>query len=270
MKNSDALSKLISDAPEFEAGHVWLAGAGPGDPRLLTIDAVAALGEADCVVHDSLVSKGVLELANPKAELVHAGKRGGKPSAEQADIIVTLIEKAGQGRKVLRLKGGDPYVFGRGGEEVFALAKAGIPFRVIPGITSGLAALSAVHVPATMRGINQAFVFVTGHGAETSDAFDWQALAKLGQPIILYMAIKNIRAIARHLLDGGMNPGIPVAAISEATTPEQKICVATLSTIEAALEKSDIKPPAIVVVGEIVTARAKLLKLIPEIPGAAK
>ena len=269
MTGGDALDRLMAAAPTFEPGHVWLAGAGPGDPRLLTLDAVAALARADRVVHDSLVSPGVLALARPGAERLHAGKRGGKPSAEQADITETLIRLAREGHRVLRLKGGDPFLFGRGGEEVLALAKAGIPFRVIPGVTAGLAALTAASIPATQRGINQAVVFVTGHGAETSAGFDWGALARLGQPIVLYMAMKNIAAIAQHLMAGGLSGDTPAAAISNATTPAQRLCVATLETLEVALENSDVEPPAIIVIGDIVRARADLHQLAPGIVGAA-
>jgi uroporphyrin-III C-methyltransferase len=269
MTGNDALDRLFATAPAFEAGHVWLAGAGPGDPRLLTLDAVAALARADRVVHDSLVSPGVLALARPGAQLIHAGKRGGKPSAEQADITETLIRLAREGHRVLRLKGGDPSMFGRAGEEMLALAKADVPFRVIPGITAGLAALTAASIPVTQRGINQAVVFVTGHGAETSDGFDWGALARLRQPIVLYMAMKNIGAIAGHLMAGGLSGETPAAAISDATTAAQRLCVATLGTIEAALQNSDVKPPAIVVIGDIVAARAVLHDLVPDIVGAA-
>src|SRR5437016_2824771 len=149
----DALHALRGAFPTLAPGHVWLAGAGPGDPGLLTLDAMAGLAQADVVVHDALVDKRVLALANPQARLEFAGKRGGKPSPLQADISQRLIELAREGRRVLRLKGGDPFVFGRGGEEALALANAGIAFRIIPGVTSGLAALVAASIPATMRSI---------------------------------------------------------------------------------------------------------------------
>src|SRR5215470_18101414 len=155
----DAMAARRSGIPVFAPGEVWLAGAGPGDPGLLTLDALAGLSQADVVVHDALVDKRVLALASAQARLEFAGKRGGRPSATQADISKRLIELARAGAKVLRLKGGDPFVFGRGGEEVLALAAAGVPFRVIPGVTAGLAALAAASIPATLRGVNRAVIF---------------------------------------------------------------------------------------------------------------
>jgi uroporphyrin-III C-methyltransferase len=194
------LEAVLRRLPELQPGHVWLAGAGPGDPGLLTLHALAALAQADVVVHDALVDARVLDLAHPDATRVFAGKRGGKPSTDQADITARLVTLAREGRRVLRLKGGDPFVFGRGGEEVLTLAAHGIPFRVIPGITSGLAALTAALIPATLRGANQAILLATGHGAADlaelpggDGGLDWPAFARLGQPIVLYMAIPRWR-----------------------------------------------------------------------------
>src|SRR6202030_4843205 len=155
MSKQDALAALRGTFPVLEPGHVWLAGAGPGDPGLLTLDALAGLAQADVVVHDALVDPRVLALAGPQARLEFAGKRGGKPSALQADISQRLVALARAGQRVLRLKGGDPFVFGRGGEEAMTLATAGVPFRVIPGVTAGLAALAAAAIPATLRGTNR-------------------------------------------------------------------------------------------------------------------
>src|ERR1700752_5068133 len=170
----DALAARRTGIPVFAPGHVWLAGAGPGDPGLLTLDALAGLAQADVVVHDALVDARILALAGPQARLEFAGKRGGKPSATQADISERLVALARAGERVLRLKGGDPFVFGRGGEEAAALAAAGVPFRIIPGVTAGLAAMAAASIPATLRGINRALIFAVGHGAE--DGFDWPPL----------------------------------------------------------------------------------------------
>src|SRR5712692_5141895 len=185
MNDWNALAALRGGIPLLKPGHVWLAGAGPGDPGLLTLDALAGLSQADVVVHDALVDKRVLALAGPQARLEFAGKRGGKPSATQADISQRLVELARAGQRVLRLKGGDPFVFGRGGEEALILAAAGVPFRVIPGVTAGLAALAAASIPATLRGVNRAVIFAAGYGAEEADV-DWGALARTGEPIILY------------------------------------------------------------------------------------
>src|ERR1700733_14440788 len=163
MSQIEALAALRGGFPVLEPGHVWLAGAGPGDPGLLTLDALAGLAQADVVVHDALVDERVLALAGPQARLEFAGKRGGKPSATQADISQRLVELARVGYRVLRLKGGDPFVFGRGGEEAMTLAAAGIAFRVIPGVTAGLGALAAAAIPATVRGTNRAVIFAAGH-----------------------------------------------------------------------------------------------------------
>jgi uroporphyrin-III C-methyltransferase len=262
------LEAMLAAMPALPAGHVWLAGAGPGDPGLLTLHALSALGQADVVVHDALVDPRILGLIRPGAELLFAGKRGGRPSADQADIAATLVALARAGRRVLRLKGGDPYVFGRGGEEALALAEAGIPFRVIPGITAGVGGLAAALIPATQRGVNQAVVFATGHGAEDGDvagAVDWAGLARLGQPVVIYMALTHAGAIARMLLAGGMAAATPAAVVSRATTPAQRVLVTTLAALPDDLAREKLATPAILVVGEIVAMRARLLALLPDL-----
>jgi uroporphyrin-III C-methyltransferase len=260
MNSWNSLAARRSPIPILASGHVWLAGAGPGDTGLLTLDALAGLSQADVVVHDALVDARILALAHPQARLEFAGKRGGKPSATQTDICRRLIELARAGERVLRLKGGDPFVFGRGGEEMFALAAAGVPFRVIPGVTAGLAALAAASIPATLRGINRAIVFAAGHGE--NDAFDWAPLARTGQPIILYMVLNNLERITGALIGGGLARRTPTAVISNATTEQERILVSTLERLAADARKQGIQPPAIVVIGEIVTARERLLELI--------
>jgi uroporphyrin-III C-methyltransferase len=269
---NDAIESLLDKMPALPAGHVWLAGAGPGDPGLLTLHALSALAQADAVVHDALVDRRILDLARPDAERKFAGKRGGRPSTDQADIAATLVALARAGKKVLRLKGGDPYVFGRGGEEALALAEAKIPFRVIPGITAGIGGLAAALIPATLRGVNQAFVLATGHGAEDGEAagsLDWATLARLGQPIVLYMAVTHIAAIVRQLLAGGMDPATPAAVVSNATTAEQRVLISILAALPDALARDAAPTPAIVVVGEVVRMRARLLALLPELERAA-
>jgi uroporphyrin-III C-methyltransferase len=245
--------------PRLEPGHVWLAGAGPGDPGLLTLDAVCGLAQADVVVHDALVGEQVLALANPQAVLEYAGKRGGRPSAQQADISRRLVELARQNKKVLRLKGGDPCMFGRGGEEAIALAEAGIPYRIIPGVTAGIAALTAASIPATMRGVNHAITFATGH----ADAdFDWTALAKTGQPIVIYMAMRNIEHIAAELMRGGMAPDTPAAVIVAATTAEQQVFISDLASVGKLVHELGVALPGLIVLGDIVTVREQLLRLV--------
>lgn len=261
MKSYEALTALLGQVPAFEPGHVWLAGAGPGDPGCLTLDALAGLAQADKIVHDALVDERVLALARPEAELIFAGKRGGKPSAKQADITDKLILLANAGYRVLRLKGGDPYIFGRGGEEALALAAEGIPFRVVPGVTAGLAGLAAASIPATMRGVNHAVVLATGHGAELAEGLDWRAVARLRQPVVLYMAMKNLDLIAQELLQGGLAPDTPVAVIVSATTPEERVLITRLDRAAAEVEAAGLEPPAIVAIGGIVAMREQLLQL---------
>jgi uroporphyrin-III C-methyltransferase len=258
VSKQDALAALRGAFPTLEPGHVWLAGAGPGDPGLLTLDALAGLAQADVVVHDALVDRRVLALARSDATLEFAGKRGGKPSSTQADISKRLIALAREGRRVLRLKGGDPNVFGRGGEEALALAGAGIPFRVIPGVTAGLAALASASIPATMRHINQALIFATGQGAADEHGLDWAALARTGQPLVIYMAMHNLAQIVAALLGGGMAPDTPAAVIAAATTAQQRVLVSCLDRLVADAYTAGMEPPAIVVVGEIVRVRERI------------
>src|SRR5580693_2690305 len=253
----DALAARRAGVPVFAPGTVWLAGAGPGDPGLLTLDALAGLAQADVVVHDALVDERVLALAGPQARLEFAGKRGGKPSATQADISQRLVALARAGKRVLRLKGGDPFVFGRGGEEAMTLAAAGVPFRVIPGVTAGLAALAAAAIPATLRGTNRAVIFAAGHGAD--EEFDWAPLARTGQPIVLYMVMHNLDRITAELMKTGLAARTPAAVIASATTPKQRVLVSTLEKLAADAREQKFAPPAIVVIGDIVAMRSQLL-----------
>ena len=260
-----ALRAVLASFPVLEPGHVWLAGAGPGDPGHLTLHALAGLMQAEIIVHDALVDERILALAPPEAERLFAGKRGGKPSVLQADITARLVELARAGRRVLRLKGGDPYVFGRGGEEVLTLAAEGIPFRVIPGITAGLAGLAAASIPATLRGVNHAVIFATGHGADDQEGLDWAALARLNQPIVLYMAMRNLGSIASALMAGGLTPATPVAVIASATTADERVLITRLDDAADAIEREAIAAPAIVAIGGIVAVREQLLALMPRI-----
>lgn len=252
-----AFELLADRLPVFEPGHVWLAGAGPGDPRYLTLEVLDALGKADIVVHDALVSEEVLSFA-PQAEVIYAGKRGGKPSTAQEDITLSLIRLARQGKRVLRLKGGDPFIFGRGGEEAEALANAGIPFRILPGMTSALAALASTRIPATMRGLSKAITLATGHAAGEADDLDWVALARTGEPIVVYMGLKNLATITRLLIEGGRAAETPAAIIMAATTTEERLLTATLGTLAPEAERQGFAAPALIVIGEIVRMRGLL------------
>ena len=246
--------------PEFEPGWVWLVGAGPGDAGLLTLHALNALQQADVVVYDALVDDEILALVRPGAEVVYAGKRGGKASAKQRDISLRLIELARAGKRVLRLKGGDPFMFGRGGEEALALVGAQVPFRVVPGVTSGVGGLAYAGIPTTHRDINHAVTFVTGHmsGGDVPDAINWQALAQGSPVIVIYMGLKHLPRIAQELRMAGRSAGEPVAIVSNATTPRQRVLETTLGCAVDDAAASGIEAPALIVVGEVVRLRAGL------------
>ena len=239
--------------PRFEPGTVWLVGAGPGDPGLLTLAALSALRQADVVVYDALVGDTVLALAAPGAAREFAGKRGGMRSPKQDDISGRLIDLARAGRRVLRLKGGDPFVFGRGGEEALALAGAGIRFRVVPGITAGIGGLAYAAIPATTRDTNRAVILATGHAAKGAvDDNDWAALARTGLPIVLYMGMTFLGDIAAALMAGGLAAETPVAIVTDATTARQRVHLTRLGEAKAEAGAAGLKAPAIVAIGAIV------------------
>lgn len=246
--------------PAIEPGHVWLAGAGPGDPGLLTLLAAKALSEADVIVHDALVNDDCLKLARSGAILEYAGKRGGKPSAKQRDISLRLVELAKAGHRVLRLKGGDPFVFGRGGEEALTLIEYGVPFRIVPGITAGIGGLAYAGIPVTHREVNHAVTFLTGHDSSgvVPDRIDWAAIGRGSPVIVMYMAMKHMGQIAANLMAAGRRADEAVAFVCNAATPEQTVLETTLGRAEADMLSAGIEPPAIVVIGEVVRLRASL------------
>jgi uroporphyrin-III C-methyltransferase len=250
----------LDHLPALEPGWVWLVGAGPGDPGLLTLLALRALGEAEVVVYDALVSADVLKLARPGAILEYAGKRGGKLSPKQPDISRRLIQLAREGRRVLRLKGGDPFVFGRGGEEALALVAARVPFRIVPGISAGVGGLAYAGIPITHRSVNSAVTFVTGHDASglVPDSIDWAAVARGSPVIVVYMALKHLDVIAGRLLAAGRPPAEPMAIVSHATLPTQAVLETTLGACVADAAASGLEPPALLVVGDVVKLRAGL------------
>ena len=261
--NEQAFEEILPggfDFPKFEPGWVWLTGAGPGDPGLLTLHALNGLRQADVVIYDALVDEKILTLTKPQCELKYAGKRGGKPSLKQTDISFRIIQFARSGKRVLRLKGGDPFVFGRGGEEALNLVEAGIPFRVIPGVTSGTAAPAYAGIPVTHRDINSAVTFITGHGANglVPERHDWEGIAKGSPVIVMYMAVKHIEAISSRLMENGRAPDEPVAVISKACTSEQQILETTLECCAREATDAGIEPPAVVVLGEVVRLRQSL------------
>jgi uroporphyrin-III C-methyltransferase len=212
------------------------------------------------VVYDALVDARILKLANPEATLEHAGKRGGRPSPSQPDISAKLVRLARARLRVLRLKGGDPFVFGRGGEEALALVAGGIPFRIVPGITSGIGGLAYAGIPVTHRDTNHAVTFVTGHGVtgDVPDGLDWQALAKGSPAIIFYMALKHLPTIADRLLAAGRAADDPVAVVSQATTDRQRVLETTLARAAADVAAAGLEPPAVIAIGPIVRLRPGL------------
>jgi uroporphyrin-III C-methyltransferase len=246
--------------PVFEPGHVWLVGAGPGAPGLITLLGYHALGQADVIIYDALVAQGLLDMANPNAELIYAGKRGGKPSPKQADISIRLVELAQAGNRVLRLKGGDPFMFGRGGEEAGTLAKANIPFRIVPGVTAGIGGLAYAGIPVTHRDTNHAVIFLTGHDdtGDVPQGVDWPAIANAAPVIVMYMAVKHLASIAAKLLAAGRAPNDRLAIVARAAGPEQAVIETTLGEAGTLSEAQDLPTPAIIVLGPVSRYREQL------------
>ncbi|WP_020594286.1 uroporphyrinogen-III C-methyltransferase [Kiloniella laminariae] len=254
------MDKLLLDLPEFQPGWVWLVGGGPGDAGLLTLYALHALRSADVLVYDALVGEDILKMARPDCLLEYAGKRGGKPSPKQADISQRLVQLAREGKRVLRLKGGDPFVFGRGGEEALTLVEANVPFRIVPGISSGIGGLAYAGIPVTHRECNSAVTFLTGHNANgiVPDNINWAGIAQGSPVIVIYMAIKHLGEIAARLMENGRLPSEAVGIVSKASTPQQEVLETTLGSCVQDVEACGIQPPALVVVGEVVRLRSGL------------
>ena len=248
----------------FAEGSVLLVGAGPGDPGLLTLHAARALAQADVVLHDALVSREILVLA-PQARLEAVGKRAGGARVPQLRINERLISLARDGLRVVRLKGGDPLVFGRGGEEALALAAAGIPFRIVPGISAGIGATAAAGIPVTHRGLAHSVAFVTGHDMTSElPEIDWAALARGADVMVFYMALRQMDAIVERLLAAGRDRGEPVAFISEATTPRQHVVVAVLADAAHVAGTIPKHLPTLVVIGPVIALQPLLAGCQPE------
>ncbi|HYH54121.1 MAG TPA: uroporphyrinogen-III C-methyltransferase [Solirubrobacterales bacterium] len=244
----------------IRAGVVYLVGAGPGDPGLMTARSLALIGAADAVFYDRLIPPGALASAREDAELVYVGKQPGVPSVPQEEIGERLIEAARAGRSVVRLKGGDPFVFGRGGEEAEALREAGVEFEVVPGVTAGVAATAYAGIPVTHRDDASAVAFVTGHEdpEKTESALDWPALASFPGTLVFYMGVKRLAENAAALIAAGRSAEEPAAAIERGTWPRQRIVEATLGTIAEAVAREQVKAPALIVVGEVAGRREQI------------
>ncbi|RFC37848.1 MAG: uroporphyrinogen-III C-methyltransferase [Candidatus Nitrotoga sp. SPKER] len=235
----------------MKIAQVYLIGAGPGSLELLTLGAVRAIGLADAILIDDLVNPDVLEFAQSNAQIIHVGKRGGCDSTPQIFIHKQMISLAGVGKVVARIKGGDPFMFGRGGEELQALRQAGISVSVISGITSGMAVTASLNIPLTHRNYTHGVTFVTGHTQGTEEP-NWHALAKTGTTLVIYMGMSNLKHIVQQLIVNGLPADIPAAAIQNGTLPNQRQVVTTLGKIESLVIAEKIASPAIVVIGEVV------------------
>ncbi|NJN21042.1 MAG: uroporphyrinogen-III C-methyltransferase [Leptolyngbya sp. RL_3_1] len=256
-------TRQLGDRP----GTVYLVGAGPGDPGLFTLKGKALLEQADVVVYDALVSAPILAMVNPRAQLLSAGKRRGYHSLKQPDITDLLIEQAQRHGLVVRLKGGDPFVFGRGGEEMEGLVRAGIPVEVVPGITAGVAVPAYAGIPVTHRGYSSSVTFVTGHEAagKYRPEVNWAALAQGSETIVIYMGVHNLHNIVASLSQAGLRPDTPIALIRWGTRPEQDELIGSLATILGEMEATGFAAPAIAVVGNVVNLRQILAECRPAV-----
>lgn len=243
---------------KLEAGKVWLVGAGPGDPDLLTIKAARLISQADAIVYDHLVSDSIMDQARPDALLIYAGKEASKHTLPQDSINQLLVELAQENLSVVRLKGGDPFIFGRGGEELETLVASGIPFEVIPGVTAAAGCAAYAGFPLTHRDHAQSVTFVTGHLKDGTVNLDWPALARPKQTVVFYMGIGAVEEICRQMINHGLPSMTPAAVIRNGTQPDQQTLLATLGTLPDRIAESGIKPPALIVVGSVVKLHAQL------------
>ena len=245
------MTRLLEASDETQPGEAWLVGAGPGDPGLLTIRALQVMQAADVILHDRLVSDEVLALARRDADLISVGKTPGCRANSQEEINALLVDLVGQGKRVCRLKGGDPFIFGRGGEEAEALARAGHRYRVIPGITAAVGAAAYSGIPLTHRDLSQSVTFVTAHGKDSVDRLDWAALAGNGQTLAFYMAVRRFSTLMNALIDNGRAPDTPIAIIEKASTPQQRVLRGTLGQLLLLSEAHGVTAPAMLIVGEV-------------------
>lgn len=258
--HTDSVLALRPAASRHGPGKVWLVGAGPGDPDLLTVKAARVLRAARLVLHDHLVGGGVMELLPADARRVCVGKRDRRHTMPQEEINSLLVALSASGEDVVRLKGGDPYVFGRGGEEAQALAAAGVPFEVVPGITSAQGMSACAGIPLTHRDHASSVLLVTGHVREGSEAPDWDALARPRQTVVIYMGLSALAHICRQLVAHGLPTDTPAAVVEQATTPRQRVTTGTLLTLPLLAQAQQVAAPALIVVGEVVALRETLAR----------
>jgi uroporphyrin-III C-methyltransferase len=239
-------------------GRVALVGAGPGDPELLTLRAARLLRDAEAVVHDFLVGPEVLDMVNPRAQCICAGKRSNRHSMPQHEINALLVRLAREGLRVVRLKGGDPFVFGRGGEEAQALAAAGVDFEIVPGVTAACGVTAYAGIPLTHRDLAQSCLFVTGHQKDHTADLDWPALARARQTVVIYMGLAALAQICTQLVAHGQRADMPAAVIQQGTLPEQRVVTGTLANLPQRVAAAGLDAPCLIVVGEVVRLRDEL------------
>ena len=252
------LSRMTEPAPANTLWPVALVGAGPGDPELLTLRAARLIANAEVVVYDNLVGPGVMAMVNPTAQRIYAGKQRAHHHLAQESINELLVRLARAGKRVVRLKGGDPFMFGRGGEELQALAAAGVPFEVVPGITAAQGVSAYAGIPLTHRSYSQGCIFVTGHLQDGSCSLDWPGLARPRQTVVIYMGLSGLPTIAHELMAHGLPHDWPVAVVSKGTLPEQRVVCATLATVAEAAAAAKLQSPCLTIVGEVVRLREQL------------
>lgn len=262
-RNDDArelLVKLIEEAnadPQY-TGEVYLVGAGPGDPDLLTFRALRLMQKADVIVYDRLVSEPIMDLVRRDAERIYAGKERTNHAIPQENINQLLVRLAKEGKRVLRLKGGDNFIFGRGGEEISELIDEGVPFQVVPGITAASGCTTYAGIPLTHRDFAQACIFVTGHLKDGSSDLNWDMLSHANQTVVFYMGLNNVKSICEALKQHGRDAGTPAALIEKGTTPEQRVFIGDLDTLPGLVHKNNVKAPTLIVIGEVVELHKKL------------